>query len=392
MPLGSLRKNILMTSIRQAFVSHAEIIRDYVVALIQVDSGIYNINQLKTILQAPDTTVRMETEWLQSLLETLVILQEYLRLVDYWANHMRGLARNLGATQNEINQFENLEVKAAEIIKLKDFDNKYLRWVLEDTAQELDRLIATSHHLLANVPRLLALITKFEGPFFNGVQYIAQYWQENVRRDLLFPLSTLLQETDTSSEPSLILQQFIRYLDTIAQVSSSSPMLMPNSSTTSSYSFQGLQLSHSLLNQIIQGTQHLRQFVEIRSQIYVVLHNEQNALWHAVLPTEMPTGQVLVTIGLNPSEPVEKLLPSPMPVDTLPIALKQAREALTIWNATMDASVPFLNKALVLNQLLQSPPIAKFLQADQKRLELYHEWRPRIMTTFEDLCSALEPS
>ena len=67
-----------MNSIRQAFTHHTETVRDYIVALLRVDSGIYNIDQLKTILQEPDTTIRMETKWLQSLLEAIHIIQKYI--------------------------------------------------------------------------------------------------------------------------------------------------------------------------------------------------------------------------------------------------------------------------------------------------------------------------
>ena len=69
--------------------------------------------------------------------------------------------------------------------------------------------------------------------------------------------------------------------------------------------------------------------------------------------------------------------------------MQQAEEALNIWEATIDASIPFLNKALILNQILKSPAIAKFLQADQRRLELYHEWHPQITETFEILQKSL---
>ncbi|MHA2314733.1 MAG: hypothetical protein ACXACF_05545 [Candidatus Hermodarchaeia archaeon] len=88
-----------MNAIRQAFANHSETVRDYFVALIEVDSGIYSIDQLKSILEEPDSTVRMETKWLQSLLEAIRIIQKYIRLVERWAEHTMGVAKNLGATK-----------------------------------------------------------------------------------------------------------------------------------------------------------------------------------------------------------------------------------------------------------------------------------------------------
>ncbi len=379
-----------MNAIRQAFASHSETVRDYFVALIEVDSGIYNIAQLKTILEAPDSTIRMETEWLQSLLEAIRIIQKYIRLVERWVEHTMGLAKNLGATQSELIQLERFEIRAAEMVKSKDFDQKYLRWVLEDAAQELDRLIVTAHELLHAAPRLIELTEKFQGPFFFGTQQIAKNWEEHSRREFLIPLSTILQELDTTGDKSVTLQQFGQYLDTILQVVNAMPVLVIDSSAISTYSPQALQSNLGLIQQLIDGAEHLQQFIQIRSQVFSVLVNEQTALWNAVLPPDTPVAQVLITLGLNPSQETIKLLPNPIPTDTLSLALKQAEEALTIWDISIEASMPYLNKALVLNQILQSPTIAKFLQADQQRMQLYHEWRPRITATLESLRNSID--
>ena len=152
-----------MNALRQAFANHSETVRDYLVALIEVDSGIYNINQLKAILEEPDSTVRMETKWLESLLEALLFIQKYIKLVERWAEHTIGLAKNLGATQSELIQLERVEIRASQVLESKEFDQNYLRWVLEDAAQDLDRLIVASHELLHDAPHLLELVEKFLG-------------------------------------------------------------------------------------------------------------------------------------------------------------------------------------------------------------------------------------
>jgi hypothetical protein len=379
-----------MPSIRQAFTAHSETVRDYLVALFQVDSGIYETDQLKTILEAPDSTVRLETQWLQSLMEVLRYIQKYIHLVERWVTHTIGLVKNLGATQKELRDFENFKLKASDFLLKKHFDQKYLRWVLEDAAQELDRLIATSHQLLFDVPHLIELLEQFKGPFFRNIKQIAINWQEHLRRDFLMPISTILQEMDTSGDSLLTLQQFSRYLDTISQVVSAMPIFVLESSSFATYSPQTLKTNQGLINQLIESNENLRQFVEIRSQAYTQIINEQTALWNAVLPFESPVGQVLITIGLNPSQGVGGLIPDPLPTDTLPLAFKQAKEALTLWSAAIEAAIPYLNKALILNQILQSPTIAKFLHADQERMTLYREWHPRIIATFEALGDALK--
>jgi hypothetical protein len=378
-----------MNSVLQAFTRHAETVRDYIVALFRVDSGIYNVEQLKTILQEPDTTVRLETEWLHSLLKVLLYVQQYTTLVQNWVNHTLGLLKNLGANQRELNAYENRQITASQILQKKHFDQNYLRWVLEDAAQELDRLITIAHQLINDYSYFSNLIEQFGGPFLSNIQQIATAWEANARRDFLMPLSTILQEIDTQGDPSITLQQFARYLDTIAQVVSVMPMFVTEADGVATYSPEVLKANQRFVAQLIGGTEHLRQFVQLRSQVYSILINEQSALWNAVLPKDTPVEHVLVTMGLNPAQTVEELIPNPFPVDTLPLAFQQAEEALAIWESTINASIPYLNKALILNQILQSPPVAKFLKADQRRLELYHEWHPRITETLEILQKSL---
>jgi hypothetical protein len=378
-----------MNNLLQAFAKHAETVRDYLVALIQVDSGIYNIDQIKTILQAPDTTVRMETKWLKSLIESLRIIQKYIQLVQSWSIHAKGLAKNLGATPAEVNKLENFELRASQFLQNQSFDQKYFRWVLEDAAQELDRLIAISHELLTDAPTLISLTNEFQGPFFNGSRQIAENWKQHSRKDFLIPLSKQLQEIDTRGDPAITLQQFGTYLDTISQIISVMPIFVTDSSEVVTYSPQALKTNLGLIKQLLDGTEHLGQFIQIRSQVYSVLITEQKALWNAVLPAETPAEQVIITMGLNPSQNVDDLIPNPFPIDTLSLAIEQAEEALAMWESAINASQPYLNIALVLNQTLQSPAVAKFLQAEQRRLELYQEWHPRIMATFDSLKQSL---
>jgi hypothetical protein len=340
-------------------------------------------------LQEPDATVRLETEWLKSLVKTLLYVRDYTQLVQEWVNHTLGLLKNLGGTQRELIQFVNREIAASKILQKKQFDQTYLRWVLEDAAQELDRLIAASHQLISAAPDMRKLIKKYAGQFLMKIHTIVTAWEKNARHDFLIPLSTILQEIDTRGDPAITMQQFARYLDTIAQVVSIMPMFVTASSDVATYSPDVLQSNLRLVNQLLEGTEHLGKFVKLRSQVYSLLINEQTSLWYAILPEDTPVEQILIIMGLNPSQSVEDLIPNPFPIDTLPLALEQAHEALILWEATIEASIPYLNKALILNQILQSPAVAKFLQADQRRLELYHEWHPQITETFEILQKSL---
>jgi hypothetical protein len=378
-----------MTVLRQALVEHCDTVRDLLVALVQVDSGIYDTNQLRTILQEPDTTIRMETEWLQSLLARLLLFQQYNELIAKWEEHAINLIKNLGGTPSDITQLLQRSIPASDVFPTKDFDQGYLRWVLEDTAQELDRLIASSYELLHHAGSITQKGDEFASPFFQNIFQITETWQEHLRSDLFLPISTMLQEMDPSGDPKVALQEFARYFDTIMQVASAMPMLVNNNLSLTSYSPQTLKTSERIVTQLIEGMDQLQEFVKLRSYMYSLLIKEQTTLLYAVLPSEMPVEQVLLTIGLNPEQSVEEFLPDKLPTDTLPLALEQAEEALTAWHSTTEAAVPYLNNALFLNQILQSQPVEKFLQADQQRLDLFAEWDQRIFSTFETLQASI---
>jgi len=378
-----------MTDLHRAFVEHCDTVRDLLVALVQIDSGIYDINQLRAILQEPDTTIQMETAWLQSLLDWLLLFQEYSELITKWEAHGTSLIKNLGGTPNEISQLLQRARPASQVFLNKDFDQGYLRWVLEDTAQELDRLIASSYQLLHNADILVQKGDEFASPFFRNIMQIAETWQEHLRTDLFLPISTLLQEMDTSGEPKATLQEFARYFDTIMQVASAMPMLITNNLTLTSYSPQTLKTNEILIDQLIEGMDQLQEFVKLRSYMYSLLIKEQTTLLFAVLPSGMPVEQVLLTVGLNPDQSVEEFLPDELPAVTLPLALEQAEEALTAWHSTTEVAVPYLNNALFLNQILQSQPVEKFLHADQQRLALLREWDQRIFSTFDALKASI---
>ena len=378
-----------MTDLRPAFVEHCDTVRDLLVALVQVDSGIYDTNQLRAILQEPDTTIRMETAWLQSLLEKLVLFQQYNELIANWEEHAINLIKNLGGTPSDITQLLQRVISASAVFPTKAFDRGYLRWVLEDTAQELDRLIASSYQLLHRAGAIIKKEDEFASPFFQNIMQITETWQEHLRTDLFLPISTMLQEMDTNGDPKVTLQEFARYFDTIMQVASALPMLINNNLALTSYSPETLKVNERIITRLIEGVDQLQEFVKLRSYMYSLLIKEQTTLLYAVLPSGMPVEQVLLTIGLNPEQSVEDFLPDNLPTDTLPLALEQAEEALIAWHSTTEAAVPHLNNALFLNQILKSQPVEKFLHADQQRIALFAEWDQRIFSTFEALKASL---
>ncbi|MFX1561908.1 MAG: hypothetical protein ACFFDP_01185 [Promethearchaeota archaeon] len=361
-----------------------ELVRTFILEIISVDSGLYNVNQVTKIIREPDTIVRIETDWISTLLEILGIIKLYVTLVERWADHVYGLAQNLGASETEIGRFERLEAKAVDILRTKALDSSYIKWVLTDASQEVDRLVAETRELASKGSRFIELANRFGGPFLEQVQQIALAWTNADHLTFYEPLIALLQTAHTTKDVKVQLKLLGRYLDTISMVVSSTPMFV-RESTTTSYSRKILRSSHGLVKQLLEGIENMHKFVLQRTQAYMLFVRHQEAIFRAVLPPPISVERWIVKHYADQSESIDTLLPSNIITSTLPFALQQAGEALIEWDSIIEACLPYLEKALILNELLKSPSIAKFLAADNLRLEIYRRCRPHIENTFSSL-------
>lgn len=378
-----------MGTLRRALCDHLETTRAFALNAIGVDSGIYDVNQLSTVFQEPDTIVRLETTWIGELLEALQIIQRYMSLVERWANHIYGLEHYLGVNETDAARIQRREISAVDLLGAKSFDKDYLRWVLADLAEEVDRLTAANEHLLTEVPRLVELVQKFGGVYLDQVHQVAQAWVAGGRFDFPKQLVTAIEAAYAETNVKGILQRIGRYLDVMATVVTSAPVF--GGTTPSTLYSPRLWASHrELVSQLLRHTEELKEFVWRRSQTYLLLMRHQQVLLQAVLPSADSIEHWLVTQYTDPKTSVDQVLPPHIVTDTLPFALEQAEELLTEWDAAVEAALPHFRNALRLNDILKSPAVTKFLAADQQRLDLYREWRPKMAATFDTLHRAAE--
>jgi len=379
-----------MPSVRQALVSHLETVAAFSLKAIGIDSGIYDVNQLSTVLQEPDTIVRLETAWIGDLLEAMQIIQRYMSLVERWANHIYGLEHYLGIKETDEARIQRREISAVDLLSAKTFDKDYLRWVLADLAEEVDRLSAANQDLLAEVPRLVELVEKFGGAYFEQVHKVAEAWVASGRFDFPQQLVATIEAAYAETNLKSIVRHIGRYLDVMAAIVTSAPVFIGTAPSTL-YTPKLWATHREVVVQLLRYTEELKEFVWRRSQTYLFLLRHQEALLQAVLPPTTSVAEWLITQYFDEQNPVEKILPADIVTDTLPLALEQAAELLTQWDTAVEAALPHFRNALNLNDVLKSPAVTKFLAADQQRLELYREWRPKIAATFETLCRAAEP-
>jgi hypothetical protein len=379
-----------MQSIRQAVLNHLETVRSFSFQVMGIDSGIYDVDQLSTLIREPNALISLETEFISGLLEALQIIRHYLAMVERWTDHIFGLERNLGIKEADDIRIQHQETTAVDLLKAKTFDIDYLRWILADTADELDRLAAATQALETKATRLTDLAQKFGGPYLDKVHQITTAWFTGGRHEFHKHLVNLIETASSEKDPKGIVQHLGSYVDIMAMIVRASPVFV-DTPTTTLYTPSLGATRRELVNQLLQRTEELATFVQRRTQAYLLLVRHQAALLQAVLAPSIAVGDWLVGQFSDPTKSLEELLPQTFATDTLPLAVEQAGELLSEWNATIDHGLPLLEDALALNQTLSSPTLAKFLAADERRLELYHEWRAKITASFEALCRCTEP-
>lgn len=378
-----------MKAVRQALIEHLEVVREFTLSIWRVESGVYNMKKLSEIIRQPGLIVRMEMDWITGLLEALNFIQRYLLLVERWANHFLGLAANLRITEGELSQIASGRRRITDILQFKSFDKDYLQWVLTDVSEEMDRLVAATKHLTSEGPQIVEHAGQLGGPFFDQAKKVALIWTTTARSVFYDPLSDLLQAAHSAADPEKMLQQLCLYLEIIFTVATYTPILVVESATMP-YSPKALKSSKKFVNQLIQRTENLSKYLKRRAQAYLLLLQHEEAILRAVLPSTTSISLWLGNYRTTPSKTAGDFLPPSLKIDTLILALQQAKDALVDWDKAVKDAGKYLKQALILSSFLHSSSVESFLAADQRRLELYHEWRPRIGSTFDALCAAMK--
>ncbi|MFX1563083.1 MAG: hypothetical protein ACFFDP_07220, partial [Promethearchaeota archaeon] len=272
-----------MMSIRQALVEYLDVVRTFAFEIASISSGVYDTDSPGKVLQNPILWVQKEADWIVELLEALDIIQNYVELVRRWANHVSGVAHNLGITDIEITKVERKQTSIVALLKMKSFDQDYLKWVLADISQEVDRLILPTQQLIEKAPRLLELTDQFRGFFMENVKKIVLAWTGQNLEELYNRLIEVLDAAHGSENPKNALKYIGSYCDIIFQVAFSTPMLI-GESTTTAFSPKKMKTSQSRVDQIIEGIHDLREFVRLRKQAYLRFLQHLEVLIQAVLP------------------------------------------------------------------------------------------------------------
>lgn len=370
-----------MGDLRHRLIKHLETLRAGIIELHKVDSGLYNVAQVDLLLRQPNALRRIESDWVKNLKAILDTIQDFLTIVGRWANHIYGLAHNLGATPEEASQIRDRQISGVRVLQTKTIEKEYLSGILAASTHEVDRLIDDTQALLLKGQTIVELIRQFGGPFFGQVLEISIAWVSVERRDFYAPLQNLLEASRTAKATSEMIEPLGRYLDQVASVVASTPMFVGKSAALT-FSDEDLQTSSQLVHHLVTGAEHLRTYVQEYYTALDKLQDHQTILLRAILPSTTPIQQWIIHHITERTTPTETLLPTTLAGDKLLSSLQAAEDTFTAVDGAITKALSHHSQSLHLNTVLQSQAIEQYIQAAQRRLALYKEWRPRIAQTF----------
>jgi hypothetical protein len=373
-----------MPSVRIALATYLDTVRLYAYEIANVKSGIFPTDDPQILLQQPNVWFQKEADWVEVLNAGLVIIQQYVDVVNQWITHIRGFVHNLQLTGTEFRQVVENQGGMTKLLQTKTYDEKYLHWVLEDASEEVERLALVTRGLLEQAPRLVTLTDQIQGTFMENVKQVTQTWTDHNLTELYQKLIALLEASITSKNLPETIKHLGTYGDTIIIVLASNPLFADEVSVD----LTSLELFQEVKNDIeklVQSTQDFREFVRLRSIAYQRFLEHIQALIQAFLLSPKDVDPWMSQFVKDASQSALDLLPQKIPTDTLPLAFLQAEDAQNDWVTISTKLKPLRQSAFKLNEVLQSPAIAQFLTADQQRREITKTWLPKMLKKYQAL-------
>ncbi len=379
---------MVMGSVRDNLIKHLDTLRAFILEVHKVDSGLYTVDQVDTLLPQPNAFKYIDRDWANTLREALGYIEWYLRLVRTWADHFYSIVLSLGATQEEAVRIRKRELGSFTVFKDKVFEKTYIDGVLKGLQSEAERVLKDSQALMDKGPRLFELIRQFGGPYFEKVLEIGMAWIAVDPNDLYTPLKGLTKTSKAAKTSEDLIMSFGRYLDQIASLLATIPVFV-GLETVLNFTDSQMQASRESHQNLINQVENLQGYIEQYHEALNQINQHITFLLLPVLPNTTPVQQWITRHQSSRTTLTEKLLPSSIDPKALASTLQAASDKLVVTDTIIDTARLLLTKALPFNAIIQSPSITQFLDAAKQRITIFWRWRPHIEKTFASLQSSL---
>ncbi|MFX1510007.1 MAG: hypothetical protein ACFFBR_06845 [Promethearchaeota archaeon] len=367
-------------NLRSYIADYLDSVREFNRSVILIDTGVFHPTDYQQLITQPEVVLNLENQFVGELVHLLSELDRALRHARDWRLHLEDLTRNLYfSPQNQMALFERKK-KAVRILAQDEVKQRihsqtsdigYLRWVVADTGGELERLLIEMRSLGVTDRGFRNFFAKYQSPELSRWEKALDLWLDLDIASLITGLQGFLNEASNSSFEQA-LHALGSYLDVIIN------LLAQFSSFSSDFDFLSLdwvskvQIQFDLLT---EASVALHELLVQRTRLGGLYVDHERAILNAILPKEIDVNEWFTMFASNPAKSAHELLPPDIRTDTLSYALRQSENALIAMDDQIQIGGYLIKSVEILPELLKSPVVAKFLEADQKRLEIFRTGR-----------------
>ena len=370
--------------LRHHIADYLDYVREFNQRVVLIDTGVFHPGDYHNLITNPESVLNLENQFVSELVHLLNELDRALRHARDWRLHLEDLTRNLYFTPIEQTALFERKQKAIHILAQEDILVRiqaqsdgigYLRWVVADTGGELERLLVDMRGLGVTDKEFRNFFEKYQSPELSRWENALNVWLDVDVESLITALHGFLNEASSASFENT-LHALASYLDVIVN------LLTQFSAFSGEFDFLSLEWVSKVQIQfdlLTEASVALHELLLQRTQMGMLYVDHERAILNAILPKEIDVNEWFVMFAGNPAKSAHELLPEEIRLDALPYAIRQSENALIAMDDQVQIGGYLLKSVEVLPELLRSPVVAKFLDADRQRLELFRTGRHELL-------------
>ncbi len=379
-----------IADLRHHIADYLDCVREFNQSVVLIDTGVFHPADYHDLITHPEAVLNIENQFVSELVHLLNELDRALRHARDWRLHLEDLTRNLYFSPLEQTTLFERKQKAIHILSQDEIKARiksqtdglgYLRWVVADTGGELERLLIDMRNLGVTDHGFRNLFAKYQSPELIRWEKALDAWLDLDIEALISALQGFLDDASSGLFDQAI-HALASYIDVIVNLLAQFSTFSGNFAFLSLEWVSKVQIQFDLLT---EASVALHELLLQRTQMGMLYVDHERAILHAILPSEIDVNDWYAMFATNPTKSAHELLPTEIRVDALSYAIRQSENALVSMDDQVQIGGYLLKSVEVLPELLKSPVVAKFLDADRQRLELFRTGRHELLRRLRQL-------
>ncbi|MFX1319681.1 MAG: hypothetical protein ACFE9D_07995 [Promethearchaeota archaeon] len=366
--------------LRHQLADYLDAVREFNQCVMLIDSGVFRFPDYHALITHPEAILKLENQFIGELAHLLNEINSALNHARQWRAHLENLATNLYFSPIDKRALFEKKQKAVRLLAQDDIKTRiqassdgltYLRWIAADTGLELEQLLIEMRNLGVTRQGLRNLFSKYQSPELSRWEKALDAWLDVDLDALITALQGFLDEA-SNADFNRALHALASYIDVIVN------LLSQFSAISASFNFLSLEWMSKIQIQfdlLTEASVALHELLSQRIQVGNLYIDHELAILNAILPDEINPAEWFVMFTKHPTKSAHELLPQEIRFDALSYALHQAETALVSMDDQLQIGEYLLKSVEVLPELLKSSIVAKFLDADKQRLEIFRTGR-----------------